>query len=173
MRLWTSLRRFGFLAPAVARSEEDPASLTRLVDIAMPPPVPWWPPAPGWYVIGALALACLPPVIVTALSSYRRNAYRRAAIAELESVPRDKTAPGAIAALLKRTAMAAVGRTAVAPLSGRDWLDWLNARLSRPVFTAHAAEMLTVGLYRPGPAPSQETIAELRQLACLWIRRHR
>ena len=37
----------------------DPASLENLRDIAVPPPVPWWPPAPGWWVLGLLALLVL------------------------------------------------------------------------------------------------------------------
>jgi len=32
----------------------DPTSLENLYDIAMPPPIPWWPLAPGWYVVGGV-----------------------------------------------------------------------------------------------------------------------
>ena len=35
----------------------DPSSLDNLFDIVVPPPVSWWPPAPGWYVVGGLAIA--------------------------------------------------------------------------------------------------------------------
>ena len=47
----------------------DPASLANLRDIVEPPPVPWWPPAPGWWflltVLGLIA-------ILVALRAYRR-----------------------------------------------------------------------------------------------------
>ena len=36
----------------------DPAHLHRLHDLVLPPTVPGWPPAPGWYgVFALLALA--------------------------------------------------------------------------------------------------------------------
>ena len=39
---------------------ESPTGLDRLHDIVLPPPIPWWPPAPGWYVVlGVLLLAGL------------------------------------------------------------------------------------------------------------------
>jgi Domain of unknown function (DUF4381) len=34
-------------------------SLDRLHDIVVPPPVPWWPPAPGWCWNGAPLAAAL------------------------------------------------------------------------------------------------------------------
>ena len=37
----------------------DPGSLQNLNDIVVPGPVAWWPPAPGWYVLAAFALAGL------------------------------------------------------------------------------------------------------------------
>ena len=52
----------------------DPASLENLRDIAVPPPVPWWPPAPGWWVVMAvLAIA----VIVVAFRAWRAMASKR------------------------------------------------------------------------------------------------
>ena len=44
---------------------DDPASLERLHDLVPPAPVPWWPLAPGWYVLGALIL------IVAGLAAWR------------------------------------------------------------------------------------------------------
>jgi Domain of unknown function (DUF4381) len=169
----TALLQGALSAPAAIQAQDDPASLSRLADIAMPPPVSWWPPAPGWWVIIAVLLACVPPLLLTAISRYHRNAYRRAALAELDGLPLDAAAPMGIGNLLKRTAMVAAGRRTVARLSGEEWVDWLNARLSRPAFTGSLARALTEEIYRHGFTPSQDVIVELRQSAHQWIRRHR
>ena len=58
----------------------DAGSLQNLNDIVVPGPVGWWPLAPGWYVLGAIAfIACL----VLAFRWWRRwqgNRYRRQAM---------------------------------------------------------------------------------------------
>ena len=37
----------------------DPASLQNLNDIVALGPVPWWPPAPGWYFVIAVVTGLL------------------------------------------------------------------------------------------------------------------
>ncbi|OEU81647.1 MAG: hypothetical protein BA873_04010 [Desulfobulbaceae bacterium C00003063] len=37
----------------------DPASLENLHDIIPPQPIPWFPPAPGWYALGISVLLLL------------------------------------------------------------------------------------------------------------------
>ena len=57
-----------------------------LKDIVLAPPVGFFPPAPGWYVLALLLLG----LAVWAVLRYRRhraaNLYRRQALAELESL---------------------------------------------------------------------------------------
>ena len=38
----------------LAAASTDPTSLEHLFDIVTPPPVPWWPPAPGWVVVAGI-----------------------------------------------------------------------------------------------------------------------
>ena len=38
-------------------SEENP--LVNLKDIHLPPPVPFWPPAPGWWILALLLISTL------------------------------------------------------------------------------------------------------------------
>ena len=64
----------------------DPASLEHLHDIIVPPPVSMWPPAPGWYVIGAVLLVLLAILVVRVVSRWHANAYRRIALRELEKI---------------------------------------------------------------------------------------
>ena len=64
----------------------DAGSLQNLNDIVVPGPVDWWPPAPGWYVLGAIALIVF---VVLAVRQWRRwqgNRYRRQAMLELSAI---------------------------------------------------------------------------------------
>ena len=88
---------------------DDPADLSHLADIAMPLPVPWWPPAPGWWILAAAFLAALAILATMAVRRYRRNAYRRAALAELAAINvADPTSGVSISAGTKRVALVAI-----------------------------------------------------------------
>jgi hypothetical protein len=147
----------------------DPASLQNLHDIIMPPPVSWWPPAPGWYVVLGLLIGCLFVLAIQAFISYRRNAYRRAALDELQSADEGSDKIGFISALLKRTALSAYPREQVASLTGKAWVRWLSEAAGLDV-SAPVREALQHGVY--GGIPVTDTQA-LTDFAAQWIRRHR
>ena len=107
----------------------DPASLENLRDIVVPPPVPWWPPAPGWWIVFAMLLVTVAVFGFRAWRSWHANAYRRQALRELRGV----TSVAKIAEILKRTALGAYPRTDVASLSGTAWCQWLEETGGRPV----------------------------------------
>jgi hypothetical protein len=143
----------------------DAASLANLRDIVIPPPAPWWPPAPGWW--GVLTLLGLIAVWATARGwrRWRANAYRRAALRAL----RDADSVASVAEILKRAALMATSRTQVASLSGSAWVKWLASTGGRPVPPA-ASQFLSTGMYnRAGRA----NVKELTDFADQWIRRHR
>ena len=93
---------------------DDPTSLQNLRDIVEPAPVPWWPPAVGWWILLVVVAAFAVWLASRAWRRRHANAYRRAALKELRSA----TNPVEIAEILKRTALCAFPRTAVASLSG-------------------------------------------------------
>ncbi|WP_243312977.1 DUF4381 domain-containing protein [Fundidesulfovibrio agrisoli] len=133
-----------------------PIDLQDLHDIIVPGPAPWLPPAPGWYALG-LTVALLMIWGAVALARHRRcDAYRREALAELARLqsglageqPAHLLLPR-IPELLKRTALAAYGREAAASLSGQPWLDFLDARLGRPVFAGDNGRLLLLCSYGP------------------------
>lgn len=156
---------------------DDPASLERLHDLAPPAPVPWWPLAPGWYVVAALIL------IVAGLGAWRwwhrwrRQAYRRAALAELCAweTGRDRGAPLAakdvqhLAALLRRTALAFLPREQVAGLSESAWIGVLNEAL--PESPLQSWEWLS-SVYQVSGSLSEDqsraAVSELRD----WLEHH-
>jgi len=142
----------------------DPASLDNLREIILPPPVPWWPPAPGWWLLfAAIALTAL-AFAFRLFRRWRANAYRRAALREL-AIAGDVTA---IAEILKRTALVAYPRKDVAALSGAAWLAWLAETGGRPV-PATVAERLTLGVFANH---DDSDIGEVPAFAADWIRSH-
>ena len=145
---------------------EPATSLDRLHDIALPPAVAWWPPAPGWYVVFTLALVAAAWMAFRAWKRWQSNAYRREAARELASLG----SPAAIAELLRRTALAIAPRSVIAEKTGTAWLDWLAAQFPEPMPDTVRAQ-LTTGVYGR-PAASRE-LSALRDYATRWITRHR
>jgi hypothetical protein len=157
--------------PAGAQ-DVDPASLSRLNDIAMPPPVPWWPPAPGWYWLGGVLLLCLALIAAAALRRYFANRYRRVALREAAQIASATWPPSAASALLKRTAMVAWGRGKIASLNGQAWVDWMNDRCEPPVFTGDSANLLAEGQYDQQQTLNDSQLRELLGAVRHWIRHH-
>ncbi|UHD17528.1 DUF4381 domain-containing protein [Thiocapsa bogorovii] len=114
-----------------------------LRDIHDIPPIPWWPPAPGWWLL-AIALTLL--VLLVWRSRARLSlripipgitlgSWRWEAAAALRDLKRRagkgqdaKQTLGELSELLRRIAMARLGRPACAGLTGTAWLDWLSAQ---------------------------------------------
>ncbi|MGU3493050.1 DUF4381 domain-containing protein [Xanthobacteraceae bacterium A53D] len=150
---------------------DDPGDLSRLADIAVPPPVPWWPPAPGWWVLACGLLAALVIVAWGLAIRHRRNAYRRAALAELAAIgpAGDPGSAAAVSAILKRAALAAYPRTQVAGLTGQAWLAFLDRTAgSRDFSDGPAATLAQAAMGAPiGDGPA--ILAAARR----WIRHHK
>ena len=144
----------------------DPTSLDRLHDLVLPPAVPWWPPAPGWYVVLALLILISVLTLIRLASRYRANAYRREAARELASLE----SSAAIAELLRRTALAIAPRSVIAEKTGTAWLDWLAAQFPEPMPETVRAQ-LTTGVYDRSAA--SRDLRALRDYATGWIMGHR
>jgi hypothetical protein len=159
----------------------DPTSLQNLYDILPPAPVPWWPLAPGWYVVGGVAL------VLAAWASWRwwrhwqAAAYRRAALAELQQL-KTRTADNAqrvaalqeLPALVKRTALVAFPRQEVASLSSTAWLQFLDRTGCTDAFTRGRGQLLPALSYDPHAAGglAAQDMAELFNVVSGWIRHH-
>lgn len=160
----------------------DPTSLDRLHDLVVPPPVPWWPLAPGWnWVLGFLLLAAI-ALGLQAFIDWQRNRYRREALAELarqEAVLADPArrlvAVAAIAELVKRVALTAWPRERVAGLTGPAWTEFLQLSVETKNNSSGFGELLEDGAYDPrkGAEVDPETLRQMTEGVRHWLIHHR
>ena len=128
-----------------------------LRDLHLPEAVGWWPPAPGWWLLLALLLLAASYGLIRAWQAWRRDAARRAALAELARVQavwaadRNVVALGArLSPLLRRTMLAYCPRQEVAGLTGSEWLAWLDRGLDdRPFSNGPGRFLLDLPYRRP------------------------
>jgi len=109
--------------------------LEQLAPDRAPPPLGWWPLAPGWW--GLMALLLLSLVLAAWLRKRARQPsvkrWQRAALRELAQLQTlsgqagtdDASIAQGVQQLLRRYAIARYGRDAVAALSGDAWIDFV------------------------------------------------
>lgn len=138
---------------------------TQLRDIHAVLGNPWWPPAPGWWLLLATLLGLgfiawslrgswrlRVPIPFITLGDWRWDAGR-----ELRRLRRPfpgmslKTRVGEVSELLRRVAMARHGRDACAGLSGPAWLDWLSAHDPHGFDWVTHGALLIRATYAPEP----------------------
>ncbi|MBI2740455.1 MAG: DUF4381 domain-containing protein [Rhodospirillales bacterium] len=144
----------------------DPADLSNLRDLALPPEVSLWPPAPGWWIVAAAGVAAMAILSVATLARYRANAYRREALRQLDIVE-----PVGISTVLKRAALAAWPREQVAALTGAAWLAFLDRTGRTTAFTGGAGRHIETLAF--GGAIDRSAADAARAAAQTWLRRHR
>lgn len=153
----------------------DPASLSRLHDIITPPPISWWPLAPGWGVVGIALLVLLLWLMWCYVTWLRRNAYRREALRLLKALPVHSSSLPQLDELLKRVALSAYPREQVASLSGIAWLKFLDGTMHGKTvhggsFVGGSARVLAEAAYQR--EEFQGDIRAVLTAAENWIRHH-
>jgi hypothetical protein len=165
-------------APALA-SPAGPDPLAGLRDWHLPDPVSWWPPAPGWWLLGALGLLALSLAVHAALARRRASAPARAALAELARLRAELRAHGdrrrfvaGLSELLRRLALVRYPRDRVAGLCGAEWLAFLDSAGGTGAFSDGPGQVLADGAYRGGETLAELDTDALATLADSWIRAH-
>ena len=157
----------------------DPGSLdllNSLRDIHAPPPPGFWPPAPGWWLLAVVLLAAS----LTLLFGLRRRRLRRrpirAALAELGAWRRQAQAGDdpagqaeTLSALLRRAALVHYPRRQVAPLTGEDWLRFLDRTSGTQAFTRGPCRVLGDARHAPSVELDAEMVAASAER---WLREH-
>ena len=148
-----------------------PQLLDLLHALVEPAPVPWVPQTIGWLVVTIWLVAVIAIIALRAVSRWRSNRYRRAALAELRRISADPSHPllaQEVAALLKRTALAVFPRSDVASLYGTDWASFLARTAAHDPVVTKSADAMASAAYRPDTDGAQ-----LLEPARRWIKVHR
>lgn len=126
-----------------------------LRDLHLPEPIGWWPLAPGWWLLIALAISALLWVGKKYLERRVAAAARRHALLKIrkycDEYNRHSNAvllSTQLSELLRRTMLAYAPRDAVAGLTGEDWLAWLDRDLDHPHFQSGDGRPLIEWPYR-------------------------
>ena len=146
-------------------------ALQGLRDIHLPDPVPFWPPAPGWWLL-ALVVVLMLIAAGWLWKRHRRTAYQRAALKELQQLRQALTQGQAgtlviaeLSILLRRAAISRYGRQQVAALNGMAWLEFLD-RTGRTTHFSTQGQALLDAPYR---RDTLEQIEPLLSLAQRWL----
>ncbi len=146
-----------------------------LKELPLPEPVSWWPQTTGWYVLAVILVAAAVWLGLHLRSRYRRNAYRREGLAELEAMSADPTSVAGLPFLLRKSALAAAARDDVAVLRGNDWIRWLNRSAGRDLFTVEDGASLDRLAYAGESTAwlDETTTRHLLDASKAWMRYHR
>lgn len=150
-----------------------PELLALMHELVLPEPVAWTPQTIGWTVVGAWLLVVAILLAWHRIQVWRRNRYRREALAELQRISSSQqldpqSMATAIAVLLKRTALAAYSREQVGKLCGSEWAQFLVQSAANDRLVADSAAALGSAAYSRD-ANGKELIEPARR----WIQVHR
>ena len=140
-----------------------------------PDPVKYSFNTPGWYIVLGVILTIVLIVVFIQYRKYRKNAYRREALIEVENIllTKNNSAVFEVNRLLKILAIRLFGREKVASLYGKEWYEFListlNERQSTPSFSFNN---FSKAMYNPEQQLSEKQMDELMEFATHWIKNH-
>ncbi|AUM11493.1 DUF4381 domain-containing protein [Ketobacter alkanivorans] len=148
--------------------------LSQLRDIHLPEAVGWWPPAIGWWLLALLLISIVCGSIYWMIWRHRRLAYKREAIAHMESIRArylssrdDAKLLSELSSLLKRTAITRYGRDEIAGMAGNQWLAFLDSTGQTSEFSEGSGRVLAE---RFTPSPRIDS-TELLNAVDQWLKK--
>jgi hypothetical protein len=152
-------------------------ALANLKPLIAPAAISWWPPAPGWWILGAILLVALVGLAVWAWKRwchYRDTRYQREALELLSTVTEQEPEKQLqeVAAILRRAAICAWGREHAGT---QNWNQIINMPRTRdgkkipPALDENSLQLLTDHLYRQ-EIPSAVAMQNLRTQASVWLK---
>ncbi len=152
-------------------------------EIILPEPVSYTPKTVGWWILFGVVGLLIAWWVWRRYVTWHRNRYRREALMELAEIeqqlnqkPERIYALTAMSALVKRTAIHAFGRSSVAELSGKVWLEFLDKTGTTNDFSLGPGRLLPEFAYVKHETlndMSKENIEQVLALVKDWIIRHK
>ena len=144
--------------------------LKDLKEIHHPEPISWFPPAPGWYIVGIIFLLGLIYGVYLSYCYWRKWKKRRDILQQLEQL---KNSPTELllqraTILLKRVAMDTYSRQEVCSLSGQAWLTFLDQKMGTDEFSHGIGKQLLTAPYQKNPPPQAQ---EILDLVTRWVKK--
>jgi hypothetical protein len=151
-----------------------------LRDIHVPGEPSWWPPAPGWWLLGLVLIAAIGWLVVIGRRARRLHRARAELLHEFDAVRRihpSQTDAAAQIAALSLLLRRASKRYAPAALTLRDqsWLHYLDGDDPSRPFSAGVGQLLLDAPYRAHVEPQQadQLAALIRTRLPRFVLRHR
>lgn len=160
----------------MAIADAAPAAEIPLRDIHLSATPHWWPPAPGWWVLAALAGVILVVLMIRLIRFRQRQKDYRRLRAELESIRHHYTIHQDQAALiqglsrlLRRVCHYRSGQPERSSSHGQDWADFLADGQAPQSRLGSAATVMATQAYRA--MPELDDPSALFELADYWLRK--
>ena len=142
--------------------------LVNLKDIHLPPPVSFWPPAPGWWILVVLLISSL---FFGGVWFYRRHKKRKPKTEALRILKdlqilyqnsQDEVASlRNLSNLLRRTALTFYDNDEVASLQGSSWLEFLDKTGKTKEFSQGAGKVLGTEVFQQKVNPDMNALFPL------------
>ena len=151
--------------------------LENIVETTAPENISWFPQTLGWKILACVIFFTIIKQLYLAYKKYKRNAYRREALAWLAQYQNknDLTFYQQLPVLLRKIAISAFDRTEISQLSGNEWEQWLDEHCSKCNFSTrcpNALHHLAYSPIEPSTVQNEQHQEVLRQVT-LWIKFHR
>ncbi len=153
--------------------------LAQLADIHLPEPVSFWPPAPGWWVLGVLLLVLAGVGIHYLIQASHRRKIGLAALAELDRCyEKYASADGdpdelrlryvnEFNSVLRRVALVHFPHANVASLGGAAWVDFIQEKGDSKRLDEDIANALSYGRFQ---TKCEVDVEAMNRLGQDWIR---
>ncbi len=142
--------------------------LVNLKDIHLPPPVSFWPPAPGWWILAVLLISSF---FIGGVWFYRQHKKRKPKTEALRLLKdlqilylnsQDEVASlRSLSNLLRRTALTFHDKDAVASLQGSSWLEFLDKTGKTKEFSQGAGKVLGYEVFQQKVNPDMNALFPL------------